>query len=292
MINLEYAEVTWALNSQCSLQCSYCRPEWKAGSNDRTIDQYLSIVNKLQTTRYQHHSKIHWTITGGEPLDFPELGTLLKKIKEQPSIVCLETSGDITWFSYHRVATLVDKVHLTYHEWQNDDVFEFILEQCKENGTGVHINVPLAPGLIYESKAKVEHFRQLGYSCNEQVLHEPDGKLYRGYTQIDENRIHGLEDDFVPTPVVYNPNLPDPNYIDLTVVNKQDPVYTGSPCYAGVDWLYINHKGFVSYSQCGGRNEHFNAFDPEWSPPSSSFSCNVNQCRHEADRSKIRIFPV
>jgi hypothetical protein len=89
--------------------------------------------------------------------------------------------------------------------------------------------------------------------------------------------------------VVYDANKPNPNYIDLRVVNNDDPVYTGLPCYAGVDWLHINPKGFVSHSQCGGRNEHFNAFDPNWQPPNDHFPCSVNQCRHDNDRKKIRI---
>jgi hypothetical protein len=113
--------------------------------------------------------------------------------------------------------------------------------------------------------------------------------LYRGYSQIDENRIYGRPDDWLPEPVVYDPNLPNPNYVDLSNVNNKDPVYTGKPCYAGVDWLYINPRGFASYSQCGGRNEHYNAFDPAWQPPAQSFPCTVNQCRSEQDRTKIRI---
>jgi organic radical activating enzyme len=289
MIKLEHAEVTWALNSQCSLQCSYCRPEWKAGSNDRTIDQYLSIVDKLQNTRYQHHKKIYWKLTGGEPLDFPDLSTLLKKIKEKPSIVQLETSGDVTWFAFLRILKLIDQVQLTYHYWQNDDVFDFILEQCQENNIQVCITVPLVPGNILESREKIKQFIAKGYLCNEQILRDANGDLYRGYSQLDDNRIHGRVDDFKSEPVIINPNVPDPRYIDLRIVNNTDPVYTGQDCYAGVDWIYINHKGFVSYSQCGGRNEHLNAFDPEWQPPASAFPCTVNQCRSHSDRSKIRI---
>lgn len=289
MINLEYAKVNWALNSHCSLQCSYCRPEWKAGSNDRTIDQYLSIVEKLQNTRYQHHEKIFWRLTGGEPLDFPELSNLLKKIKEKPATVQIETSGDVTWFAFLKIAKLIDKVCLTYHYWQNDDIVNFILEQCQENNVKVFIKVPLAPGLVNESREKVKQFIDLGYACTEQILYEANGDLYSGYTHIDENRIYGRPDDYVIAPVIVNPNLPDPRYIDLQVINKVDPVYTGKPCYAGVDWIYINHKGFVSYSQCGGRNEDLNAFNPEWQPPSTPFPCNVNQCRSKEDHRNIRI---
>lgn len=289
MISLDYAEVVWHLNAYCKMQCTYCQPQFKNGELGKSLDQYLSIVQKLQDTRYKHHSKILWKIGGGEPLHFPQLAGVLKKIKEKPSIVRLETSGDDNWFSLYGVLNLIDEVNLTYHEWQNDDVFGFILEQCQEKQKPVSIVVPLLPGHIIESRNKVQHFKDMGYFCKEQILYELGGQLYKGYSRVDINRIFGRPDDWTPEPVIIDASKPDPAYIDLSVLNSKDPVYTGKPCYAGVDWLFINSKGFASYSQCGGRSEHFNVFDPDWQPPADHFPCNVNQCRNSLDREKIRI---
>ena len=292
MIQLDYAEVIWELSAFCQFKCDYCRPEWKNGTNDHSVEEYLSIVEKLQATRYQHHNKISWHLGGGEPLHFPNLSTLLKKIKEQPSTIHIHTSGDDNWFSAYGILNYIDAITLTYHHWQNDDVVGFILDEAKEKNIKVSIIVPLVPGQIYESREKVQYFRSLGYECNEQILHNANGELYIGYNQVDSNRIHGRPDNWQPVHVVRDPNLPDPNYIDLRIVNDTDPVYTGKPCYAGVDWIYINHKGFASYSQCGGRGEALNVFNPDWQPPTTPFPCNVNQCRSVQDRTKIRILPA
>lgn len=289
MKTLEYAEVTWILNSHCKFQCTYCSAEFRSGGLDRPISQYLTVVEKLQNTRYQHCSKIYWKLGGGEPLHFPHLDLLLKKIKEKPSLVRLDTSGDDSWFSFYSVLRLVDSVKITYHPWQNDDVFDFILEQCQENAIAVAIVVPLAPGLIVESREKVRLFTQLGYNCSEKILTDLDGELHRGYSQLDLNRIYGRPDNYIPNPIKLDPNKPHPRYVDLSVINDIDPVYTGMPCYAGVDWLYIGPRGFVSYSLCGGRNEHYNAFDTNWQPPNDYFHCTVNQCRNKKDRDRIRI---
>ena len=282
MIELDYAEVNWELNAHCKFQCAYCDSGYRSGTIDKSVDQYLAVIEKLQSTRYQHHSKILWKLSGGEPLHFPHLSTLLKKMKEQDSIIRLDTSGDDTWFSYYAVANLIDQVKLTYHSWQNDDVFGFILEQCEEKNTAVNIVIPLEPGGIFEAREKVKYYRDRGYNCNEKLLHDRGGNLYRGYNQIDLNRINGLPDD-------HEFKIVPPVYHDLTIVNDINPVYTGAPCYAGVDWLHINPKGFASYSQCGGRNEHYNVFDSQWAPPAQHFLCTVNQCRSEQDRKKIRI---
>lgn len=282
MIQLDYAEVSWALNAHCGLGCSYCHSQYKGGDIDKSVDQYLAVIEKLQATRYRHHSRIYWKISGGEPLQFPHLGTLLKKMKEKPCVIRLDTSGDDNWFSFFGVSGLIDSVKLTYHAWQNDDVFGFILEQCQEKNVKVSIEIPLLPGRILESRQKVKLYIDQGYDCNEQVLRDLSGNLHHEYSTVDANRINGRPDDWVPEPVIFDPR-------DLSVTNNSDPIYTGLPCYAGVDWLYINPKGFASYSQCGGRNEHYNVFDPNWQPPSDPFPCTVNQCRSEQDRKKIRI---
>jgi organic radical activating enzyme len=289
MITLSHAEVIWRLNGYCKFQCSYCPAESKSGGLDKSVDQYLAVIGKLQATRYQHHDKVHWKLGGGEPLHYPHLSTLLKKIKEKPSQVTLETSGDDTWFGIYPILDLIDRLELTYHPWQNDDVFDFIFEESQDRNIQIAITVPLEPGAITESRQRVQRFRDLGYECQEQMLHDADGEPHREYSMIDVNRIYGRPDLWEDDAEPLLPNQADPNYVNLAIVNSVDPVYTGEPCYAGVDWMEINARGFVSYSQCGGRNEPKNVFDPDWQPPNSHFPCSMNQCRSTQDRAKIRI---
>lgn len=289
MIELSHAEVHWHLNSYCRFQCSYCQPKWKSGDLTRSIEDYLSIIKKLQDTRYQHHQVIYWKIGGGEPLHYPQLGLLLKEIKSKPSIVRLDTSGDDDWFSLYGILGYVDRLKLTYHPWQHASVFEFILEKCHEKKVEVRILVPLAPGLIYESRQKVEELKSQGYSVEEQILHDENGAMHHGYSMLDANRIYGRPDDWKPQPVIIDPNVPDKNYVDARIINNRDPVHTGKPCYAGVDWIYISPAGWPSYSQCGGRSESINAFQSDWQPPTEHFPCSMNQCRSYMDKQKIRV---
>ena len=282
MITLEHAEINWLLNGHCKLQCSYCRPEWKSGPADRPLQDYLDVIGKLQSTRYRHHTTALWKIGGGEPLHFPHLTEVLQAIKKLPSILRLDTSGDDTYFAIYRILHLIDWLHLTYHEWQNDDVVGFILDECKARDKKVTMEFPLIPGRINETREKINYYQQLGYECTEQILYEPDGRFIRTYSQVDVNRIFRRSDEATTENTT-------PVYTDLSIINSIDPVYTGLPCYAGVDWIHINPKGFASYSQCGGRNEHFNVFDPNWKAPGDHFACTVGQCRNVNDRKKIRI---
>ena len=286
MLILEYAEVSWDINAHCQFKCTYCRAEWKNGELARSVDDYLTVVEKLQTSRYKHHSTINWKLNGGEPSHFPHLTPVLRKIKEQPSTVELSTSGDDTWFSLYSVLNFLDSIVFTYHSWQNSDIADFIFEQCLEKNISVKVIVPMEPGKILQAKEKIDHIRSLGYQCDEQILYDISGQLYHGYTNADINQIFGREDNYQFDKSIYTPA-----YVDLSVVNDTDPIYTGQPCYAGVDWLHINHIGFANYSQCGGRSEMFNVFLPNWVPPDNHFPCSMNQCRNEQDHRTIRILP-
>jgi len=285
MIKLEYAQIDWLLNAHCKLQCSYCRPEWKNGPADRPLNDYLEVIKKLQRTRYCHHPKILWRIGGGEPLHFPYLTEVLQAIRAWPSWIRLDTSGDDTYFALYRVLDLINHIHLTYHEWQNDDVVGFILEECRAKQKKVTMAFPLLPGRINETREKINYYQQRGFECTEQILYEPDGRFIKSYSEVDLNRIFRRSDDATTEAAV-------PGYTDLSIINSVDPVYTGLPCYAGVDWIHINPKGFVSYSECGGRNEHFNAFDSAWQAPGEHFACTMGQCRSKNDREKIRISKI
>lgn len=281
MITLKHAEVHWKLSSYCQFECSYCR--FKSREFDHTIEEYLEIVEKLQNTRYQHHDRIRWKLGGGEPLHFPGLIHILKKIKEKNSIVELETSGDDNWFKLYSVINLLDKVILTYHSWQQETMFEFLLDLCTENNVNLEIHIPLESGLINETRQKVKDLSDKGYTCQEQKLTNEDGSDWSGYTQIDLNRIYNRPDEYN---VVHDST---PAYVDLSKVNDTDPINTGKPCYAGIDWINISAKGWAMYSHCAGRANPFNVFDPNWEPPSTTFSCNVIQCKSSMDRKKIRV---
>jgi hypothetical protein len=289
MIELAHSEVAWTINGYCTFQCSYCPAEFKNGALDKTVEQYLTVIEKIQAAHYQHHNKIHWTLGGGEPLHYPHLSTLLKKIKSRPASICLETSGDDTWFGIYPILGLIDRLELTYHPWQNNEVFDFIFEESQGRDIQIAITVPLAPGAITESREHVQRFRSLGYQCQEQMLRGVDGEPHREYDLVDVNRIYGRPDIWQDNTEPLQPGQADPNYVSLAKVNSTDPIYTGKPCYAGVDWMQINARGFVSYSQCGGRSEPRNVFDPDWQPPTSHFACVMNQCRSQQDRNKIRI---
>jgi hypothetical protein len=245
------------------------------------------VIEKLQTSRYKHAKSIKWKIGGGEPLHFTNLNILLRKIKSMPSVVRLDTSGGETWFDLMETKEYVDEYRLTHHDWQNISVVTFVDDFCKENNKKLRVLVPLAPGKIFEKRELIETLKADGVSAKEQILFNDVkvGDFWDGYSSIDINRINGRPDDWEPTPsppqeqVYEDPRIPP---VDNT------PSYTGKGCYAGIDYLYISHKGYANGSDCGGRDIG-NVFDEKWIAPSEIFTCNMNYCRSESDRRRLRV---
>lgn len=276
-------EINWKLNSYCEYGCEYCPGKWSKGSLDKTLDQYLEVVEKLQTTRYPYGDKIKWIIGGGEPLNFPNLNQLLQKIKEKNSSIRLDTSGGDSWFNIMEIVNYIDRFKITHHSWQNPSVLDFIIDHCEENNKSLDVTVPLYPSKILETRETIQSLLARGVKVEEQILRNDTGDFWGGYSKIDKNLIRGLPEDYEDPPYV------EPAYVPLNEPPKDDsPSYTGKQCYAGVDMLFIDHKGFVVSSDCGGRPSG-NVFEDGWSAPNGPFACPMLWCRSINDRNNIRV---
>lgn len=276
-------EINWKLNSYCEYKCSYCRSGWSGGELIKTLDEYLYAVEQLQTTRYPHGDRIKWILSGGEPLNFPNLNLLLQKIKSKPSQVRLDTSGGDSWFGVMEIINYVDNFRVTHHYWQNVSVLDYIIDTCKENEKKLKVIVPLLPGKILEGKDKVADLIGQGVDAETQSLKTSNGSWWPEYTRKDINLIRGLPEDYEDPPYV------PPPYVPLNEPPKDNsPSYTGKLCYAGIDILQIDHKGFVVSSDCGGRPSG-NVFDEGWTAPTDPFACPMLWCRSSNDRERIRV---
>ena len=271
--------------------CSYCPTKYSGNTVNRNIEEYLTVVRKLQDSRYKNAESIHWKIGGGEPLQFSGLGILLNAIRSKPNTVRLDTSGGETWFEIMAIKDMFDHMKFTQHSWQNPSVLNFAIDFCKDEGKRLSVVIPLMPGKILEGRSYVQELIDTGVEAYEQALFNDarKGDWWQGYSTRDINLIRGLPEDYEEPPIpIADPSLPDPNWVDPSIIKDPEWVYTGKQCFAGVDYLYISAKGFASASDCGGRDLG-NVFKNDWQAPDTSFACPMFQCVHESDRTKIRV---
>jgi organic radical activating enzyme len=290
--------VFWELSRYCTFDCLYCPSSQKNGSIDQPTENYRRTVNLLQDALYSHVDQINWVIRGGDPLIFPNIGSLISTMKSKPSRVEFNTSGGDNWFDLMSIIDNIDYIKLTIHYWQNPSVTNFILDHSRTTLiTKGEIFVPLYPGKIIESRDYIKELKASGFRVSEQILRDSNFLNYwEGYSQSDINLIEGRQAD--QDPVKYEikydikqsePVIPDSTYVDLSVPPADDsPSYTGKTCYAGIDYLEIDHKGFVSGSKCRGRTMG-NIFEEGWKPEYQPFACPMLFCREIEDRRQIRV---
>ncbi len=70
-----------SVTSACDLRCVYCRPSAKAGHEENSDN--LSDTQRVEFIRYLYdrHGLSQVRLTGGEPLLYPQLSTLIAKIR-------------------------------------------------------------------------------------------------------------------------------------------------------------------------------------------------------------------
>lgn len=294
---MQRSQVIWELSDYCSFNCIYCPPKFRGGEITNSTDSYINAIKQIQETRYDHIDVIDWKIQGGDPLVFPNINQLLKQIKTRNSFIELNTSGGDNWFDIMGIADYIDYLKLTTHYWQNPSVFNFILDYFQEKQKKLTVTVPLFPGKILESKEAVRELLSKGVDAKQQILRDNNlNNYWQGYAQSDINLIEGRRAD--EDPVKYEVKhevkqtaaiIPDSTYVDLSKApTDQSPSYTGKLCYAGIDYLEINSKGFVSGSKCRGRTMG-NIFEEAWRLADSPFACPMLFCRESDDRTNIRM---
>jgi len=285
------SNVFWHLSDYCKQECSYCPPRYRNNSEDRKVEDYLGVIEKIQASKYTEFDTIRWSLNGGEPFDLEYIDQILKAIKSKPSIVKIATSGGNSWFDYMSLQEYIDQIDVTFHHWQNISVIEYIIDFCQTNDKKIRVKVPYFPGKVREQLAIISEFQQRGIDASGHLLHKDargGNDPIDGYSQSEFNLINGLPEDWTPPPAPpKDPDAIDPNYVDMTTA-LEGPQSLGSTCYAGVDFMYISHRGFVNGSDCGGRT-FGNVFEEGWTPVTESFKCPMFYCRSDKDKRLIRI---
>lgn len=294
---MQKSKVIWSLSSYCTFDCMYCPSKFRNGEITQSTESYINAASLIQDAMYGHVDHIVWSIKGGDPIAFPGISQLLKQIKTKPSSIAFHSSGGDNWFDMMEIADYIDYLNLTIHYWQNASVSNFILDYFKEKEKKITIAVPLQPGKILESKEYVKELIAQGFTVTEQILRDKNLLNYwEGYAQSDINLIEGraADQDPVKYEVKYDvkqtaPVVPDSTFVDLSKPPEDSsPSLTGQTCYAGIDYMEIDSKGFVNGSKCRGRTMG-NIFHEGWKPEYQPFACPMLFCREEDDRNNIRM---
>jgi len=306
MDNLK-TKIVWNLNDFCSYQCSYCPVHFWGGGEPPETKEYIRVANLIIDSYRSMGRSMSWEFSGGEPLDMNDIVTLLKLCRENSEFMELHTNGGKLWMDWWAIEPYVDKLHLTYHYWQNVPLINYIVETYQKKNKEILVSVPMRPEAFTDDLARAEDIEsRYGISVKKQAMYvnaDKSAGMIPGYTKEQLDIMSGRV--FKPTPVIAPPPPPPPTedlakeqkYFKDTTWDQRykdrmnsNPGYGGQLCNAGIEFLNIGPQGWVSGSQCN--NEPLgNIWHEGWHPPRGPQKCGMIVCEFPSDK-KITKFPL
>ena len=115
-------EFDWMLTDECNFKCDYCHPNIAVHKNeppkhgktsDQIADAFLDIGRKF-----------HLTMSGGEPLLFPNFSEFCKKITDSGNLISMNTNlsirDEVKKFSEIVDPTKVGSINAALHKTERD----------------------------------------------------------------------------------------------------------------------------------------------------------------------------
>jgi hypothetical protein len=226
--------------------------------------------------------------------------TILKLCKTNGNFVELNTNGGRLWMDWWAIEPYVDSIRLTFHYWQNPALVKYIIDTFASKGKRMWVASPIRPSHFDEDLERVFQLeKSLGTSfTTEKTILYKDANMSAGMFPYTTEQLATIDKLNAPPAPISVPTLVekqeyfksttwDDRYQDTYNSNTS---YTGQLCNAGVEQLYISHKGWATGSHCGNQSLG-NIWDTGWVPNTLPQKCTMISCIHTTDK-KITKFPL
>lgn len=286
----QFKTVEWMLSNVCNFSCSFCPDEIKSGSK-RWLD-LETYKNTCQVLIQQADNKKVWfKFTGGEPTLYPKLIELLSFIKSTGNYTYILSNGARTlrWWEELKEANCLDKLNLTYHPEQTDDIYHIIkiAELFKSTNTEISVCVTCIPNLFEKSVKAFEILKeqcvanlsllQINDRFNMEKYSEEQRQVLLKNTSIN-NTVHTAKktQNYHNSQMilVYNNKSSKRDHV-LQFIKRDQNNFLNWECDAGKDLIRINHTE-ISRAVCGV-GDKWSIFDEKLFQE-TSVVCTKNNC--------------
>lgn len=287
--------VEWDLGNECNQDCSYCPAVAKSGAfKNPNWDTVEEFAHKMLDHYDELGKRVLVNIGGsGEPTIVSWLPNLLRLLNNRSGGINLSTnlSAPIDWWKDN--ANLVKTVAVTVHyEYTNLHEIKEKLDIVASQTKNVAVAVPMLPNRFDTQLADIEWFRaNTKYSPVPQIVFRnyTAGGAWINYTEDQKEtlrRYHNMPSFRLEEtkPVVSSAPAPAPIAViksntDVYLTEKDDQrCFTGWRCYAGIDTLCIDSRGYVRRGWCAQLGQTQTPMASwEWDP--LPVICNMAWCR-------------
>jgi hypothetical protein len=275
--------VQWILGNRCNYKCSYCHEMFRMGDRAFLTEEALLETCKDIIYHYDDLGRdVVFEFIGGEPTLFGRISEIGKRLSNHPTNIVLKTNGsaDLDWWRESK--PFLGKVIISAHkEFCDIDhlmrVVELLQDDTDSYPTPVEVLFPVTNrteswnwGMknlrLFRSKYGVGDI-QLLYSnfARGSNMFLP----YRKEMWDEYNQLYNIKPEVIsPTPVVM----------------RDQPIFTGRRCYAGIDTLTIDADGNVRRGWCGEDGLVGNIYELPVAWPTDPIICQKAICGNGFDQ--------
>jgi organic radical activating enzyme len=287
--------LTWVINNICTNKCSYCHPNLYTGKNHNYEWHHAEkfIEHVLKT-----YSRIHVSVSGGEPTLSPWLRDLVKKFSDAGHPVGMTTNGARTVRYYDDIAQFMSYIVMSYHpSFEDPELVEKAYACSKHTITTMSI--------MFDSRYFDKSLAMYNRLSNERVISVEPVRIHdwnsgnsfgRDYTPEQIAILESLPRTYAKTAIkpknmgltgaraIYDDGTVDENLHAQNLINTKQTDFQNWDCMIGLESLYVKWDGMVRSGNCItsevlGRIQDFETI--RW--PLQPWVCRQNFCNCSTD---------
>jgi len=280
-------QVSWDLGNECNQNCSYCPDVFKNGHFSNGNWDQVEIFADRMCDYYDLIGKSLYIGFGGsgEPTLVPWFGNLLRLLNNRIAGCTVSTNltAPLEWFEEH--GNVIKHISGTVH-YEYTSLPELADKICaiRDVVRDINITVPMLPDRYDEQIKDIEWFsKKTNINVGQQVVFsnpvEPV-KLKKEYTEEIKENLRSTHDNTAYLITTKDENnviqaVDQIKYADINL-SENDSLreFTNWDCYAGIDTLVIDSRGFVRRGWCAQLSMHQHHMT-SWSWNLNPITCNM-----------------
>jgi MoaA/NifB/PqqE/SkfB family radical SAM enzyme len=280
-------KVQWQLGNKCNYHCTYCHHIFYDNTQPFAEDSIILDTCKDIIFHYDDLDRsVVFEFIGGEPTLLDKLPNITERLHNHPVDIVLKTNGSapLEWWQ-RAVKNLSDVVISVHREFCDLTHIKELIHFLKTNPYSHDINVEILIPVTNHDESwvwgitTVRELKTLHDNVSLQMLYSNFGSgstMYLPYSDEQWNqykKLKGTQD----TPVASD-NLSKPivGFKNLT-------------CFAGIDTLAIDYKGYVWRGWCSQGNSLGNIFEKNVVWPRDPIICQKEACTNGFDRQAQKV---
>ena len=277
--------IQWQIGNECNFKCDYCHPDCYDGSNPFiSYDKFQQGFTNLQAS-VDAYDQIEIEFQGGEP-------TVSQAIRDKLSsdtdpryryILTTNASADLDWwakaapsFKHVTLAWHIDSVGTQFNH------FHSVVKILQDNNTSfsIVVNAPSDQLTWDTAKAVHEYYLSLGISSQFKAL-------YTNYQRGNNQFMPYTEEQWEYYTRVNNIQLPKEEPVETQITWVEQRLYNnykGHLCWAGINQIVIDYRGFALRGWCQSNGTFGNVFDRPLVLDAQPRVCPKDLCKNLFDQ--------